>query len=266
MLLGLWFRSLVFAALSAAIASMAYAQQGAAQRANQQNAQSGQAPPGQRAAQGPQMDRVLVSWLMVDNEGEVALARFAEERAHSPEVKKFAKMVITDHSEFLKQLQQVQGTGRQPAGEARPANPPARRQNDGASRDQSSRLVVQPVAQQEQPTPRPRQPAAEAQAEAGRGRPTEGGPGIIGIKQELGKHCLENTQKFLGKLQGAEFDHAYMGHQVVMHMQMVDTLEVFSHHASPQAAATMQKGAKTAKEHLDHALQIKKELESSSAK
>jgi hypothetical protein len=49
--------------------------------------------------------------------------------------------------------------------------------------------------------------------------------------------------------------------QVMEHMGMVDKLEVFSRHASPELQAVLQEGLQTAQQHLEHAKQLHKQLE-----
>src|SRR5688500_2334230 len=55
-------------------------------------------------------DSQLASWLLVDNEGEVALAQLAEEKSENEDVKDFAKQMIKDHGEMINKLQKVAGS------------------------------------------------------------------------------------------------------------------------------------------------------------
>ncbi|HQU43724.1 MAG TPA: DUF4142 domain-containing protein, partial [Pirellulales bacterium] len=43
-------------------------------------------------------DQQVANWLLVDDRGEIQLARLAEERASSADVKDFAKQLIDDHA------------------------------------------------------------------------------------------------------------------------------------------------------------------------
>ncbi len=51
-------------------------------------------------------DHILEQWLIIDNQGEIELARFAENKAHSEDVKKFATMMLQDHTDFVNSLKQ----------------------------------------------------------------------------------------------------------------------------------------------------------------
>ena len=66
--------------------------------------------------------------------------------------------------------------------------------------------------------------------------------------------CLEQKPE-------AEFDKCYIGSQVMAHMAMVDTLEVFSRHASPELKSVLEKGKQTAQMHLDEAKKLEQQLE-----
>jgi predicted outer membrane protein len=51
-------------------------------------------------------DHILEQWLIIDNQGEVELAKFAENKAASEDVKKFATMMQQDHADFINSLKQ----------------------------------------------------------------------------------------------------------------------------------------------------------------
>src|SRR5436189_5981436 len=54
-----------------------------------------------KVAADQQSDSILVTWLLVDNENEIALARIAQQRATNPEVKQFAQKMIDDHTQIV---------------------------------------------------------------------------------------------------------------------------------------------------------------------
>lgn len=56
-------------------------------------------------------DAIIATWLLGDNEKEVALARLAAERAQSQEVKDFAQMMIRDHEPMVQKLRQAAHAG-----------------------------------------------------------------------------------------------------------------------------------------------------------
>ena len=60
-----------------------------------------------------QTDQELAQCLLVDDRVEIQLARMAQERASSDDVKEFAKTLIDDHSKAVEELQRFAGMGRQ---------------------------------------------------------------------------------------------------------------------------------------------------------
>jgi putative membrane protein len=54
---------------------------------------------------GNERDGILATWLLVDNEDEIALAELASERAENPEVKRFAQKLLADHRRMGQRLE-----------------------------------------------------------------------------------------------------------------------------------------------------------------
>lgn len=101
------------------------------------------------------------------------------------------------------------------------------------------------------------------QPRSGRNNLTGAGAGIdfVQLKEQLGQQCRESTSRELESKQGEKFDHCYMGMQVGMHMMMLDTLEVFQQHASPQLKTVLSDGKKTTEEHLSQAKKMIEKME-----
>jgi predicted outer membrane protein len=209
------------------IAGVAIAQQ--PQQQQQQGQQPGQQlqlqqrqPQGQiqqrvnrPVTQANQTDAQLAACLLIDNHNEVAIARLAQQRAKSEDVKKFATQMVEDHSKFIDKLQPFAGNFAQSIG----------------SQGQTQRGVGQDQQQQNR----------------------TGGLDIVDLKRRIAQKCLESTRAELEKKEGAKFDHCYTGQQVMMHMVMLDTLEVLRDFASPELRPVLEEGIKTTEEHLKHA-------------
>jgi predicted outer membrane protein len=176
--------------------------------------------------QASQLDRELASWLTVDNRGEIALAQLAKEQASNSDVREFAETMIDEHSQMVEQLQRFTGNSR------------------GGARGRS------------------RLQAEEQNPNDGRAmRPASGQLNIVRLKQQLGQQCVSSAKEELGQKEGDEFDKCYIGMQIAMHMQMLDTLKVFSHYASEELDQLIEEAEGTTEEHLDHAKQLIKQLE-----
>jgi predicted outer membrane protein len=83
---------------------------------------------------------------------------------------------------------------------------------------------------------------------------------FIELKQELTEQCLQTIRQELEQKPEAEFDKCYIGSQVMAHMAMVDTLEVFSRHATPELKSVLEKGKQTAQMHLNEAKKLEQQL------
>lgn len=182
---------------------------------NQAQPRQGGQPAGQRAAGSTQTnlaDTQIAGWLLVDNHGEVALARLAQQKAHSDDVKQFATKMVEDHTKFIDKLQPF-----------------------ASEQARAGQTQKQAAAQ-------PARPGA--------------GLDIVELKQRLGQKCLESARAELDSKEGAKFDHCYAGHQAMMHMMMLDTLEVFRNFASPELRPILEEGIRTTEEHLKEAKEL----------
>ena len=173
-------------------------------------------------------DSQLAGCLIVDNQGEIALGKLAEQKTKNNDVKQFAQQMVKDHTDFMQKLEQFAGEQGQTA---------ATQSNPGM---QNMASAAQPMGSQ----------------------PLN----LASLKQQIGQKCLEMTQQELGKYDGAQFDKCYVGQQIGAHMQVLAELEVFRNQASPELASLLDKGIQTTKTHLEHAKTIAKSLEQASAK
>jgi predicted outer membrane protein len=227
-----------------------------------QPAQPGQpGQPGQpagrqpgRAAQGDAVgDGQFAACLIIDNHKEIALAQFAHEKSQNDQVKAFAEKMSRDHQQFIQQLQETATSG-------------------GFSNEQLTLRGAQSPADARPGQADPQRPGTaprtqDPQAPRRTARPAElegrGGQGVsfIELKQELTEQCLQSIREELEQKPEAEFDKCYIGSQVMAHMAMVDTLEVFSRHASPELQSVLEKGKQTAQMHLKEAKTLAQQLE-----
>jgi len=178
-------------------------------------------------------DQQLASWLMVDNRGEIQLARLAEQNASCDDVKDFARQMIDDHAKMVEQLQQFAGFGQRRTGRSADDE-----QEESYDRGQYQQANV-----------------------SSRGLPQPGGLNFNRLKQQLGQQCVTSAHRELQRKDGDEFDKCYIGMQLAMHMQMLDTLKVFSRYASPQLDEIIEQAEQTTQEHLEHAKHLIKQLE-----
>jgi predicted outer membrane protein len=237
-----------------------------------------EAPPRRAAAVAPSdavagaksLDHVLVSCLMTENQGGIALARIAQQRATTKEVKAFAEQMVRDHSQFVSKLQAVSTADRKDV----PRTLPERRQpldDTGGTKTNDADDPRERLGGDAQrpnradPGQRPAPGLAEKDADDARG--AAGKTATVGalmqIKDELAQRCLASAQRELEQKSGEEFDKCYIGMQIAAHMKMADTLAVFQRHASGELKETLGECEQTTKEHLAKAKEIIKSLDDS---
>lgn len=251
------------------------------ERAGAQGGQAGAqggARGGQAAAQGTS-DQQIAAFLLGGARNEIELARLAQEQAKSDSVKEYAAMMIKDHSAQLEKLERMAGglaaaSGEQ--GEARategrrtearrvpPEGEDANRRDNDTPRDQARAGAREEAGG-----------AREGNAQGGqRGAAGGQGGGAVGaqaggqggalnwtmVHKQIADQHLQSTKKELGRYEGDDFDKAYMGHQIVAHMQMRDKLTVVQKHASQQLQQQLEQDSQTVEHHLQEAQRIMKE-------
>jgi len=217
-------------------------------------------------------DRDLATMLTFGNQGEVEMATFVKDKSQNDQVKQFAEHMISDHSAFLQQLNQIAGRGAQPGaapvGNAANANPPAGEAPGGLT----PRANNAPVGVGTPPAGGGVDVAAGG-VHVGVG----GGPGgrsfyapgmnpLLSIKQEICQECLANEKKELEQKQGVELDKCYIGSQIAKHQEMASALTVLQRHAQDsQFKEMLTQGLQKTQQHLEMAKDIMKKLEQQKA-
>ena len=192
-------------------------------------------------------DQQLAAWLLVDNRGEIALAKLAQEKTSNSDVREFAQHLINDHSKMVEKLEQFAG-GR-------------RRTRGSGNRASDNRAGDNQVAANR----RSQGGQADEYAAGGQAR-SSAGLNFVRLKQQLGQQCLASAKQELEQKDDKEFDECYIGMQIAKHMEMIDTLKVFSHYASENLDQVIEEGEDTSQEHLDRAKELIKELTSGDSK
>lgn len=227
---------------------------------------------GQQANQP--MDQFIAAAVAIGNEEEIQLAQLAASRAQSDEVKEFARQMQQQHTELGQKLTQITGQRIQLEGGA--GAPVVRGQSpDSSDRTQQNQQNQQQDRQQTDrdrsstsPQGQSSQPGQAGQASQTT-QLTQSGSGhelhqLVQIKKEIAQRCLQNAEREMQALSGNDFDKAYMGHQAVLHGQMLAALQVYQQHASPQLAQTLAQAEQVTERHLQHAKQLCKQLDGKS--
>ena len=224
------------------------------------------------AGQAASADQQLAACIFLACRNEVEVAKLAQSKLQSEEVRAFAEKMIREHTPDCEAYQKLAGSLASLHHEAEPAPagaaPPA-----GATPRPAAppRPAGEPPAAGAAPapppsaTPRvdvevaPRAGGAPPSVDvtiAGRAPGAAGSPDWITIHRQLADACLASTKQELGRHQGPEFDRCFMGQQMGAHMMVLDELKVLKNHASPQLAAQFDKSIQVVQAHLQEARQI----------
>ncbi len=237
---------LALAAITTAVGMMAY---GAPPETSKQKAAGNPAnKTDEQRASWKSGDHMLASCVAIDNQEEVAIARWAESRLKNDDAKKFAQMLIKDHTAFLKKLQQFAPEATED-GFLSPERTASGSEGDRTSRKERS-------GQETARTDKTERTAAKPNLEFG-------GPMIdqMQLHRELAEQCLADTQHMLSEKNDREFDACFIGLQIAKHAGMKTKLEVFQRHASGELKELLAQGQKTTTAHLEHAEKIMKQID-----
>lgn len=244
---------------------------------------AGAVPPAATAQAAANPDQQIADLIRGGAQNEVALAKFAQEKAKSDSVKEFAATMIKEHSQQVEKLAKFAGAGGGDTarGETRtetrrdvrkvPGDDDAtdnreekndRREKAGDKAGDRREKAADRAEDRRDDAREDRREVREERRDTTRTTTAagqRGGFNWVTIHKEIGEQCLKSTKEELGRYKGDDFDKAYMGQQIVAHMQMIDKLTVLKNHASSELAQQLETDLNTAEEHLNHAREIMKE-------
>jgi len=215
---------------------------------------------GQRGMHG---DQALASCLAIANQEEIALAKLAEDKSKSKDVKDFAEMLVKDHLAFLQKLAKfAPEAAREGFLNERNQTPNSNSQSTNQKRSESD---IQPAggagrADNQKDGQRVQQTAGTAQDPAQPGHHLD----FIAMHKEMAQECLANAKAKMDREDADKFDKCFIGHQIGMHEHMKVTLTVFQRHTNGELNQLIGEGLKKTESHLKKAEDIMKNLEASS--
>ena len=210
------------------------------------------------APETPEADGILATWLLIENNNEIALSQIAQQRAQDPEVKQFAQAMVEAHRQMAQGLQPFA----------------ANVGYNGTDASAVEASATKPQVTDEKPTGmEPKPGAGGTPQEAGAGRTTPPAPAgasdrpsmreldHVALLRELGRECLSSSRRALEEKQGADFDRCYVGMAIGAHMKANDAMTVFQRHASDGLALEIGKAQRMVADHLEQAKELAKRLE-----
>lgn len=203
---------------------------------------------------GMSADHHIAAMLALGNVEEVALGNFASQQSQNAQVRSFAQQMVKDHSKMLQQLQQFAPdfvSARTGAGATGGVGTTETTTRTSAAVPTESGANIQ---------------AGNTQVQVGGTATNSGRMGFdpLAVMRQISERHIASSERDLSQKQGAAFDKCYVGMQVVLHMQMLDKLQVVRNYASPQLQQGIDQGIQTTQAHLEHAKQLMAQLDPSS--
>jgi predicted outer membrane protein len=241
---------------------------------NRTNYRAAQATAG---SQSP-VDHFFAGCLLAKNKAEVELSQIALQKAENPEVKQFAQKMVQDHQKMIQQLQPLamqgganrstsstlgsssESRGRSATTEGRTTDTTALPGSSGASQTiaPSGASATIPSADATAGTTT----SETATATAGMGNsPVHQ---LMQIDRQINERALQMARDDLQQKSGAEFDKCYVGNAITAHVHALAALEVIGRQTQGTLAQVARQAQPDVQQHLDHAKQLMKQLESQS--
>ncbi len=86
---------------------------------------------------------------------------------------------------------------------------------------------------------------------------------FLQLHQEISTQCLKDSQDYLSKKEGAEFDKCFVGMQVAKHAGMLSTLTVLQRHASGKLQGLIKDDLEKNAKHMEAAVNLMDRLTAS---
>jgi predicted outer membrane protein len=195
---------------------------------------------------GDMLSQHIAVCLALGNQEEAALGKFAQDRAQHPEVKQFAQMLVQEHQQAVQKIQQA-------VPQVASLNLQLSAQGDASNRGAGSATTSTASAQS----------SGEQRNSASGVNAGDQTQQMVQLAQEIKQECYNLTTAELGQKQGADFDKAFIGQQLVAHTQMLAHLKTYQKHASSQLQPIIQEGTQMTEHHIAQARQIMQQLSAS---
>jgi predicted outer membrane protein len=213
------------------------------------------------SSQSGALEQHIATCLTLGNEEEVAMAQFAQQHATNPEVKQFAQEMIRQHQQAIQQMQQAMP---QLASMNLKLTSSASGQSGAASSRTGAASTGNATAEADRSTATG-ETASSTSSPAGNQRGAAAGGGqhqMVEFARTAKQNCLRLSEQSLSKKQGAEFDKAYIGQQIVAHTGMLAELQAAQQFTSgSQLQPLIQQATQMTQQHLAQAQGIMDQLE-----
>ncbi len=193
----------------------------------------------------------IATCLAVDNQEEVILSKFAQEKTKNEEVTKFAKMIAEEHQSCLKKLSKLAPEA------AREGYLTDSRADQSHSRTDAS----QASASTNSNTNKDRNPNQINASSNTHNASID----MMQLQREMAQQCITDSKQYLSKKEGAEFDKCFVGMQIAKHAAMQTKLVVLQRHTSDELQQIIAEGIQTTAKHMKEAETLMTKLDANSS-
>lgn len=205
-------------------------------------------------------ERALATCIAIGNQEEIALTQFAVEHIQNPEVKKFAQMLIDDHTKF---------GGKLTPHASEVANMPFDDAHAGAGHsNKESKTADATAASKEELRAAKRE--ARRKDDSNRQTVTSAHSGLFAqermavLERQVANECLTLAKRELtAAKESGDFDQAFLGCQVAAHLNMIAKLTVFERESKGELAQIFSEGRASTEKHLEEAKHLMSSLKQS---
>jgi len=225
------------------------------------------------------VDHFYAGCLLAKNKAEVELSQIALQKAENPEVKQFAQKMVQDHQKMIQQLQPLamqggasrstpssvlssssESRGRSTTTEGRTSDTTALPGSSGASQTIPPSSTSSTIPSADATAGTTTSETATATAGMGTGAVHQ----LMQIDRQINERALQMARDDLQQKSGAEFDKCYVGNAITAHVHALAALEVIGRQTQGTLAQVARQAQPDVQQHLDHAKQLMKQLESQS--
>jgi hypothetical protein len=226
-------------------------------------------------------DHFLATCIAINNQEEVALSQWAQDKLQNAKAKEFAKMLVKDHSAFLTKLQQyapeateehfLTSTTISTQEDHADGNPDTRRpgaaRRDERRRERAENKGKDDTSDDSEPNDKDDQASRKGQGTIQQVSGTTEyvetknlNVDLMQLHREFAEQCLADTKEMLSAKSDQEFDTCFVGMQIARHAAMKTKLTVCERHATGDLKELLSQAKATTTEHLEHAQKLVKEL------
>ena len=205
---------------------------------------------GKMTSAGMVTPQQLASCWALDNQEEIILAKFAQEKSKNKDVDSFAKMIAEEHQSCLKKLSKF-------APEASREGYLTENQAEHSRSNSNSNATTNRSADQTNSTV----PNGTANVHAPNNGAQTSGIDMMQLQREIAQQCISDSKKYLSAKDGDEFDKCFVGMQIAKHAAMHTKLVVLQRHTTSEMQQMVSEGIQATEKHMKAAESLMAKLD-----